>query len=83
MRFGDIVAIMDHDNTYGRCFKTGAVTIGVIVHSDCKFAGHGPGVVTLISSAKPDIIPKIDRNANIGKYLKLGRFRTSGKGRKK
>ena len=34
LRFGDFVAILDHDCTYGPHYKEGAVSIGVIVHSD-------------------------------------------------
>lgn len=75
LRFGDIVAIEDTDNSYGRCYKPGAVSIGVIVHSDCVLAGHGPGVATLMTSSKGKIKPKLDKNANIGYYLKIGRFR--------
>lgn len=44
IRFGGFVALMDHDNRYGRAYRKGAVTIGVAVHSDCLIAGHGPGV---------------------------------------
>lgn len=75
LRFGDIVAIEDTDNSYGRCYKPGAVSVGVIVHSDCVLAGHGPGVVTIITSSKGKIKPQINKNANIGYYLKIGRFR--------
>ncbi len=75
LKFGDIVAIEDTDNSYGRCYKPGAVSIGVIVHSDCVLAGHGPGVVTIITSSKGKIKPQINKNANIGYYLKIGRFR--------
>ncbi|MDR4507271.1 MAG: DUF4438 domain-containing protein [Candidatus Brocadiaceae bacterium] len=75
LRFGDIVAIMDADHTYGRMYRSGAVSIGVIVHSDCATAGHGPGVTTLCTSAKGKIIPFKDSKANIGKYLHIGRYR--------
>lgn len=75
MRFGDVVAIMDADHTYGRIYKTGAVSIGVIVHSNCATAGHGPGVTTLFTSAEGKIVPVPDSAANIGMYLKIGRFR--------
>lgn len=75
LRFGDIVAIEDTDNSFGRCYKPGAVSIGVVVHSDCVLAGHGPGVATIITSAKGKIKPEINKNANIGYYLKIGRFR--------
>jgi len=79
IRFGDLVAIMDADHTYGRIYKTGAVSIGVIVHSDCVISGHGPGVTTLFTSTKGLIEPVITKNANIGHYLKIGRYRKSGR----
>jgi len=75
LRFGDIVAIMDADHTFGRIYRTGAVSIGVIVHSNCVTAGHGPGVTTLLTSADGKIVPCLDSTANIGVYLKIGRFR--------
>lgn len=77
LRYGDIVAIMDHDNAYGRSYRRGAVVIGVVVHGDCLIAGHGPGVVTILASVKPIIKPVIDKNANIASILEIGRFRTT------
>ncbi len=75
LRFGDMVALMDHDNLYGRSFREGAVTIGIIIHGDCRFAGHGPGVSTLLSASKPIIEPFISPNANIARIMRIGRFR--------
>jgi hypothetical protein len=75
LRFGDIVAITDADNRFGRSFLTGALSIGVIVHSDCLVAGHGPGVATLITDIEGRIRVVINKNANVGAYLKVGRFR--------
>ena len=72
--FGDLVAIRDHDNSYGRTFKRGAVSIGVVVHSNCLLAGHGPGVTTIMTSAVGAIEPFIDSGANIGRYLNIGRY---------
>ena len=72
MRFGDFVALMDHDNSYGRAYRQGAVTIGVIVHSDCKGAGHGPGVTTVMTCSTSLIKPVIDPRANIADLLKIG-----------
>ena len=65
LRFGDIVALMDADTRYGRTYRTGAVTIGVIIHSDCILAGHGPGVTTLMTCKTPLIEPVIDTKANL------------------
>ncbi len=71
LRFGDIVAIMDADNTYGRIYKTGAVSIGVVAHSRSFTAGHGPGVVTLFTSADGKIEPFIAPDTNVAKLLNI------------
>lgn len=83
LRFGDFVAITDHDNVYGRSWRKGAVTIGIVIHSDCMLAGHGPGVTTLISSVKSLIVPKIDKHANIAEILKIGIYRPRRKAKPK
>ncbi len=75
LRFGDLVAIEDTDNSFGRTYRPGAMTIGVVVHSDCVLAGHGPGVTTIMTARGGAIEPIIDKNANIGYYLKIGRWR--------
>ncbi|MBS7606495.1 MAG: DUF4438 domain-containing protein [Candidatus Bathyarchaeia archaeon] len=71
LRLGDIVAIKDADNSYGRIYLKGAMSIGIIVHSNCIVSGHGPGVVTILTSRSGKIVPRIDSNANIAKILKL------------
>ncbi len=80
--FGDLVAIQDHDHSYGRTFRKGAVTIGVIIHGDSRLAGHGPGLSTILTSTQGDIEPVLDNQANIGRMLQIGRYRKkkSGKG---
>ena len=75
LRLGDFVAIQDHDSSYGWTYKEGAVTIGVIIHTDSHLAGHGPGVQTVMTSSKSLIVPRINPDANIGIYLKIGRWR--------
>ena len=72
MRFGDFVALMDHDNRYGRAYRRGAVTIGVVVHSNCLTAGHGPGVTTIMTCGNSLIKPVIDPRANIADLLGIG-----------
>jgi hypothetical protein len=72
MRFGDFVALMDHDNRYGRAYRQGAVTIGVVVHSDCLRAGHGPGVTTIMTCETALIEPVIDPQANIADLMQIG-----------
>jgi len=75
IRFGDIVALLDHDNAYGRAYKKGAVSIGVVVNSDCLRAGHGPGVTTIMTCVSHLIEPVIDPTANIAELLNIGRMR--------
>ena len=71
LKIGDLVAIIDADHSYGRIYRQGAISIGVIVHTNCVTAGHGPGVTTLMTSSNGTIIPKISQNANIASMLKL------------
>jgi len=71
LRLGDLVAIVDADNTHGRVFRTGAVTIGVVSHGASNLAGHGPGVTTLLTSAGGAIEPVLDDAANLATILEL------------
>lgn len=69
LKFGDLVLLEDCDNSYGRGYLKGARSIGVVIHSDCVKAGHGPGITTIIVSKTAIIEPVIDENANIGNYM--------------
>ena len=71
LRLGDLVAIIDADNSFGRIYRQGAVSVGVVVHTNCVTAGHGPGVTTLMTSSSGNIIPKINMTANIASLLNL------------
>jgi hypothetical protein len=71
LRLGDLVAIIDADNSFGRIYRQGAVSVGIVVHTNCVTAGHGPGVTTLMTSPTGKIIPEIDPKANIAFLLKL------------
>lgn len=70
LRFGDLVAIIDSDASYGWIYREGAVTIGIIAHSNSVISGHGPGVTTIMTSGKGRIKPVIDKKANLKNYLK-------------
>ncbi|HIE18693.1 TPA: DUF4438 domain-containing protein, partial [Candidatus Bathyarchaeota archaeon] len=71
LRLGDLVAIQNADHSYGRIYREGAISVGIVVHSDCVTSGHGPGVTTLFTSSNGKIIPKIAPDANIAKLLEL------------
>jgi len=69
LRLGDIVAIEDHYDYYGRGRYEGAITIGVIIHGWSDIAGHGPGVNPILSALPGKIKVKIDPDANTANYL--------------
>lgn len=71
LRYGDIVLLENCDNTFGRGYLTGAVSIGVVVHSDSTVMGHGPGVSTIFTCKKPLIQGKLDAKANLADILQL------------
>lgn len=75
LRLGDLVAVIDHDHSFGRTFRKGAVTLGIVVHSNSTLPGHGPGVSTLMTSPKGHLKPVIDSKANLAILLKIGKFR--------
>lgn len=70
LRFGDVVAIRDHYANHGPHYKKDALTIGIIVHSDSFSAGHGPGVVVILTTDANKLEYKLDKNANIAKLIK-------------
>ncbi|MDR0372052.1 MAG: DUF4438 domain-containing protein [Nitrososphaerota archaeon] len=71
LRLGDFVAIIDADHSFGRIYRQGAISVGVVIHTNCVSAGHGPGVTTLMTSPDGKIVPQINQNANITSLLKL------------
>jgi len=71
LRLGDLVAIRDSDSSYGRIYRKGSMTVGIVTHSDCVIAGHGPGVTTLFTSKNGMIRPVVQKDANVAKLLRL------------
>jgi hypothetical protein len=65
LRLGDIVAVRDQDHTWGRGYYEGAMSIGLIIHGDSAWTGHGPGVLDLLSSRTGRIATVQDPDANI------------------
>lgn len=69
LRFGDIVLLEDSDNSHGRAYYKGAVSIGVVVHGDAVRMGHGPGVTTLLTCKTGRLRGVVDSGANICNYM--------------
>lgn len=71
LRLGDIVAITDADHSFGRIYRTGATSIGVVAHGCSDIAGHGPGVTSLLTSPSGALVPHVDAGANLATILNL------------
>jgi hypothetical protein len=69
LKLGDLVAIRDHYDYYGRGRYEGAVTIGVCIHGFSDSAGHGPGLNPVLSALPGRIKTVIDPYANTAYYL--------------
>ncbi len=69
LRLGDIIAINNHYDAWGRGRYEGSVTIGVIVHGWSDFAGHGPGVNPILAALPGKIETRSDPDSNIGYIL--------------
>lgn len=77
LRIGDIVAVKDHDHTWNRGYREGAVTIGLINHADSYLTGHGPGVMDILCCATSTIEYYIDKEnrPNLAAYMGIGNAR--------
>jgi Domain of unknown function (DUF4438) len=71
MKLGDLIAINHADHRFGRSYRKDAVSICLCIHGDSVMTGHGPGILTLMTCADPDIQWVIDESANLGKYFGL------------
>ena len=69
VRIGDLVAIENYYAYTGFSYKKGATTLGVIVHGSCVTAGHGPGVLPIVTCATSMLRYHIDKTSNLKKYL--------------
>ena len=68
LRIGDIVALQDADHRYGRGYRPGYLTIGVISTGQCMLFGHGPGPSTLMSGPADAFHLVDDPAANLARW---------------
>jgi Domain of unknown function (DUF4438) len=68
LRVGDIVAIADHDHRFGRGYRPGYLTIGVISTGQCMLFGHGPGPSSLLSGPGEAFSVVDDPAANLASW---------------
>ena len=68
LRIGDVIAMIDQDHSFGRGYREGWISIGIISTGSASLFGHGPGPSTIMSGPASafNLIP--DENSNI-KFL--------------
>ena len=68
LRVGDVVALADQDHRYGRGYRAGYLTIGVISTGQCMLFGHGPGPSSLLSGPAQAFSLVDDADANLASW---------------
>lgn len=68
LKFGDIIALKDIYAPFGACLKKGAWSIGVVIHGTCIYAGHGPGIVIILTDNNKTIVPNVVPKSNVKYY---------------
>lgn len=75
LRLGDVVALTEHPARYRGGIQQEMVSIGIVTYTASTYRNVGPGIQTILA-AKADVInPFLLEDANIGRYLNLGRYR--------
>ncbi|MEV0272435.1 DUF4438 domain-containing protein [Hamadaea sp. NPDC050747] len=69
LRIGDLVAISDADHRFGRGYRPGYLTVGVISTGHCRLFGHGPGPSTILSGPADSFHIVDNPDANLGGIL--------------
>ena len=69
LRIGDVVVLEDQDHRFGRGFREGFLTVGVISTGHCRLFGHGPGPSTLLTGPAEAFDVVSDPDANLVTYL--------------
>ncbi|MGA3354148.1 MAG: DUF4438 domain-containing protein [Acidimicrobiales bacterium] len=65
---GDVVALSDQDHRFGRGYRQGWTTIGVISTASCLLYGHGPGPSSIMSGPVSAFKVVVDESANLSSF---------------
>ena len=69
LRIGDIVVLPDQDHRFGRAYREGWTTIGVISTGSCLLFGHGPGPSTIMTGPTEAFRLVDDPQSNLASVL--------------
>ena len=71
MKLGDLIVINHADHRWGRSYKKDHVSIALCIHGDSVMTGHGPGIMTIMTSTKKNLGWRINKKANLKNILKI------------
>jgi len=74
LRLGDLVALPHADHRFGRGYREGAATIGLVLHGDSVLTGHGAGIMTIMTSGQGLLNWRIDQNSNLADRMRIGNY---------
>jgi uncharacterized protein DUF4438 len=66
LRLGDLVAIDDIDARYNMGFRSGWVSVGIVVHGFSPLPGHGPGMTPILTGPRSALVTRPDRDDHAG-----------------
>lgn len=72
LRVGDLVALEDQDHRFGRGYRPGYLTIGVISTGSGLLFGHGPGPSSIMSGPRECFEIVVDERANLAHFAAGG-----------
>jgi hypothetical protein len=66
LRLGDLVAIEDVDARYNMGYRTGWVSVGIVVHGGSPQPGHGPGMTPILTGPRSALVTSADGGGHAG-----------------
>jgi hypothetical protein len=66
LRLGDLVAIDDIDARYNMGYRSGWVSVGIVVHGSSPLPGHGPGMMPILTGPRSALATREDHLDHVG-----------------
>ena len=66
LRLGDLVAIDDIDARFNMGYRSGWVSVGIVVHGSSPLPGHGPGMTPILTGPRSQVVARPDRDGHAG-----------------
>jgi Domain of unknown function (DUF4438) len=66
LRLGDLVAVEDIDARWNMGYRSGWVSVGVVVHGSSPLPGHGPGMTPILAGPRSALLARADGDDHAG-----------------